>query len=819
MQEEIFLALEKFNLYRKNRIFPFIVAIILAIAATVANANTNHNLNNVLEANSIYSMVDATQSVALQVSQPSATTIQGQSVTYTVSINRTNFAGPVELGLTTVGGTTVPDITFSYSQNPTTANSVTLTVNTTGTTPARNYNFVVTGKASRITIADSNVLTLAVTPNTQQDFSLSASPNSLIVRPGDTANFTLSRVNVGGGSGNVALSVSDLPPGATSNLSSTTSFPTTLSIATSSNTPLGGYVVTITGTRGTITRKIPVTIVVQNTVATKSVRIQVGQPTKTINQGQIASYSVGLSRTNFTAPVTLNLAMLSNIAVPGLAFTYSQNPTTANNVGLNISTTTSTPAGTYEFVIKGTALGLTIPDSSVFTLIVKAPVVTQPDFNLLLSPSSLTVKPGETANFALSRNDVGGFSSNLSINVTGIPSNSTNGLPSSFSFPVTLPVITSNNTPPGTYVVTVTGTGGGLTRTSSATLVVQNINVVKSVALQVGQVTSTITQGQIASYPVSINRTNFTESVELGLTSLNGTTISGLTFGYSQNPTTASSVSLNITTTNSIPTGVYNFVVTGKASGIAIADSNVFTLVVNSSVQQDFNLSLSPSSLTVRPGETASFTLNRTNIAGFSGNVALSISNLPVGATTNVSSANNSVNSLPILTSSNTPVGTYAVTITGVSGNLTRTASATLVVEAVKPMISSVGYIKPLLTINGTNFATDTKVFVNGKEVSSFIRDISTSLVSLKGNKKKLNLKTGSNQIKLLSNGVESNTVVVAAFNDESAVFVGEEVITVNPEDYFSNRVPKVFGSIDNDFIESDKSISVQEEMYGVRED
>ncbi len=788
---------------------------------TITVTGVSGNLTRTASATLTVQNVSVTKSVGLQVSQATTTIGQGQTASYFVAINRTNFTPSVELGLTVVGGETIPGLTFSYSQNPTTASGVTLNITTTKATPIKSYSFVVTGKAPGITIANSNILTLVVNSPSQQDFSLSLSPSSLTVRPGGVANFTLDRTNISGdSSGNISLSVSGLPLGTAVNFSNSSSFPLALPITTSGNTPLGTYTITIIGIRGTFTRTVSATLVVQNIVNTSgSVRIQVNQPTATINQGQIANYSVGINRSNFPSPVTLNLTMLSGVTIPGVTVTYSQNPTTATNIGLNIATTNSTPAGTYNFVLTGRASGITIPDSSTFTLVIKSTAAAQPDFNLSISPSSLTVKSGEIANFTLGRNDVNGFSSNVSVNVSGVPSNSINGLPTSFSFPVTLPIITSSDTPAGTYTITLTGIGGGLTRTASATLIVQNANIAKSVGLQVNQVTTTITQGQLTSYPVSINRTNFTDAVELGLRVLSGTTIPGLTFGYSQNPTTASGVGLNITTTNSIPVGIYNFVVTGKASGITIADSNAFTLVVNSNVQQDFSLSLLPSSLTINPGETANYTLNRTNIGGFSGNVVLNISGLPSNATSNVSSANSPATTIPIITSSNTPLGTYAITLTGISGSLTRTVSATLVVEAAKPMISSAGYTKPLLTINGANFGTDTKVFVNNKEVSSFIKNTSTSLISLKGNKKKLNLKAGSNQVKLISNGIESNSVVVSAFNAQAVVFVGEEVNTINPQDYYSNRVPKAFDSTDDDSIKANQPVSAQEEMYGVRED
>lgn len=758
----------------------------------------------------------APNTVTLQVNQPTLSINQGQTANYVVSVNRSNVTLPVELGLVSLNNTSVQGLTFNYTQNPTTANSTVLNIVTAITTPPGTYTFQVTGKASGITIANSNTITLAVTAPAQ-DFSLSLSPNAITVRQGSTANLSINRVNVGGSTNPISLNVTGLPAGVTTSFPTGNNFPLPLQIVTTADTPVGTYNITLTGTRGGFTRNATATLTVQsaNTLP-QSVRVEVNQPTITVNQGETAKYSVNVSRINFASAVTLGIRMLNGTTIPGLSVTYSQNPTTASFVGLNLATSSNTPAGTYSFVLTGRASNINISDSSSFTLIVKSTAVQQPDFSLSLSPSSVTVKAGETANYTLIRNDSNGFSSNLSVSVAGIPSNSVNGLPATFSFPISLPIITSTDTPAGTYTITVSGVGGGLTRTTTAILRVEALANPKSVTLQANQTLATINQGQSASFPIAINRTNFADSVELGLRTLNGTTIPGLTFGYSQNPTTASNVSLNITTTNSIPVGTYTFVTTGKASGLAIADSNAFTLVVNSNIQPDFSLSLSPSSLTVKPGETATYTLNRNSVGGFSSDVVLSINGLPSGATSNVTSISGSSINLPIITNNNTPLGNYTLTITGVSGNLTRTVSASLAVEPVKPMIASVGYIKPLLSINGTNFGTDVRVFVNNKEVTSFIRNLSASLVELRANKKKLGLRTGSNQIKLISNGVESNTVLVSAFSDESLVFLGEEIINTNSDDYFSKRTPKIFDSVDE--LDEEQPL-VKEERFGVRED
>ncbi len=97
-----------------------------------------------------------------------------------------------------------------------------------------------------------------------------------------------------------------------------------------------------------------------------------------------------------------------------------------------------------------------------------------PDFTLSIAPSSQTVQPGGTANYTLSRTDIGGFTGTVDVSVSGLPAGARDGLPSSFTFPVTLPIITSSSTPPGSYTFTVTGNANGITHTAQAQLIVQN---------------------------------------------------------------------------------------------------------------------------------------------------------------------------------------------------------------------------------------------------------------------------------------------------------------------------------------------------------
>ncbi len=106
------------------------------------------------------------------------------------------------------------------------------------------------------------------------------------------------------------------------------------------------------------------------------------------------------------------------------------------------------------------------------------------------------------------------------------------------------------------------------------------------------------------------------------------------------------------------------------------------TSVTAQFVAPDFALSGSPGSRTVVQGQATSYTVTITGLAGFNGPVNLNASGLPSGAAGSFS-PNPTTNSstLTVTTAGTTPAGSYLLTITGVSGSLTHTATVTLVVN------------------------------------------------------------------------------------------------------------------------------------------
>lgn len=101
------------------------------------------------------------------------------------------------------------------------------------------------------------------------------------------------------------------------------------------------------------------------------------------------------------------------------------------------------------------------------------------DFSVSAAPSSRSVARGQATTYAVTLTPTGGFAGSVSLSASISPKAKGVSLtfnPSSLTLPgqtgSTLTVKTAKGTPRGTYTVTITAAGGGLTRTTTVTLVV-----------------------------------------------------------------------------------------------------------------------------------------------------------------------------------------------------------------------------------------------------------------------------------------------------------------------------------------------------------
>jgi hypothetical protein len=136
----------------------------------------------------------------------------------------------------------------------------------------------------------------------------------------------------------------------------------------------------------------------------------------------------------------------------------------------------------------------------------------------------------------------------------------------------------------------------------------------------------------------------------------------------------------------------------GRVAVSGVQEQNVeFASVAPSA---DFSLAISPPSETVSQGGNTSYTVSVGSIDSFTGSVTLSVpSGLPTGASASFSTnpvVGGSGNStLKVTAGSTTPAGTYTLVVEGVSGSLTHTLPATLVVSAPPPWSFSSGLPVP----------------------------------------------------------------------------------------------------------------------------
>jgi hypothetical protein len=304
-----------------------------------------------------------------------------------------------------------------------------------------------------------------------------------------------------------------------------------------------------------------------------------------------------------------------------------------------------------------------------------------PDFSLTVSPASQTVVAGNLASYTVNIARTGSFTGGVTFSISALPAGAGASFlpnPSTTNSSALTITTTATTTPAGTYPFTVTGTSGALTHTAPATLVVTAAPTA-DFSLTVSPASQTVVAGNLASYTVNIARTgSFTGGVTFSISALPA----GAGASFLPNPSTTNSSALTITTTaTTTPAGTYPFTVTGTSG--ALTHTAPATLVVTAAPAGDFSLSATPTSRSIKQGTTTTYTVIITRTS-FTGGVTLSVSGLPAGTTATFSPnpGTGPSSTLTVVSAGRTtPTGTYVLTITGVSGSLTRTTTVTLVVR------------------------------------------------------------------------------------------------------------------------------------------
>ena len=376
----------------------------------------------------------------------------------------------------------------------------------------------------------------------------------------------------------------------------------------------------------------------------------------------------------FNSPITLSKSTLPS----GVNVSFSPNPIPAPGNGSSIMTVTVhsiTPPGTYPITLTGD--GGVIEQSTTFML-----TVTVPNFTISASPSSLSIQQGHQGTSTITTAISGGFNSAINLSASGLPAHTTasfsrNPIPAPGSGSSSMTITLGALAPPGTYPITVKGSGSGVQHTTTVMLTITggpNFTISaspSSLSIPQGhQGTSTITTAISGG---------FNSAVTLSTSGLPSHT----TASFSRNPIPApgnGSSIMTITVSASTPTGTYPITVKGNGGGIQQTTPVMLTVTGS-----DFTISASPSSLSIPQGHQGTSTITTAISGGFNSAITLSASGLPSHTTASFSrnpipAPGNGSSLMTLTVGASTPPGTYPITVKGNGGGVQHTTAVMLTV-------------------------------------------------------------------------------------------------------------------------------------------
>jgi len=428
--------------------------------------------------------------------------------------------------------------------------------------------------------------------------------------------------------------------------------------------------------------------------------ITTGSPDFSIATGNVYSVTAGqplytnaitvTSSGQFTGTVTLNIANPpSGSYVTPTSVTMTTSPQTAY---LTMTTATTLPTGTYYLALTGTSTSPPIIKVYILVLYVTGGVGT---FTLSASPSSQTVTAGQSTSYTVTITSQAAFSQSVDLSLSGQPSGVTGtfspdpiSVPSYTTKTSTLTINVASTTVAGTYTLTIKGTYGATTQTTTVTLIVQTAG---DFTVSASPTSLSIAASQTGTSTITVTSTGaFSSAVSLLFTWV-GIAPTGVTpslSAYSVTPPAGSTATstLTIATSSTTALGSYVVRVTG-VSGVLTHSVDVTFIVTSPPPTPDFTVSVSPSSAQIGRGRSGNFTITITSIGGFASSVSLTLSGQPTDVTGTFTpssvtppSGGSATSTLAVSAGTTATPGSYSLTITGTSGSLSHQTTIALTV-------------------------------------------------------------------------------------------------------------------------------------------
>ena len=411
--------------------------------------------------------------------ESSLTIAQGQTRTFTVTPASANgFKGSIQVSMSGLpSGVTMAPANATVATGSSTTFTLTAASDAVvGTTTAK-VNGASGTLSANIPVALTVTATTVAPPETK-DFTLTASPATVTMAPGATAQVTLNSAALNGFSGTIAVAVSGLPTGVTvspSTISVTPQNPATITLTAAADAPATASPVRVSfvGTSGALshTASIQLTIAVVGPTG-PDFSITATPNTLTAAQGaQSSEVQIAVTGVNgFDGAVALSASGLPTgvtlVPTPGTLQSGWSEP-------IVFEVAADATIGKSTVTITGTSGTLTRNATVTLTISGPAPV----DFVNLALPASETITIGSIGTISVTATATDGYTGPVNVSASTLPTGVmmrpatavlTPGVPQTFT------LIATGNAKPGTSTVTLAGKVNSVTGSADMPLTLVN---------------------------------------------------------------------------------------------------------------------------------------------------------------------------------------------------------------------------------------------------------------------------------------------------------------------------------------------------------
>lgn len=605
---------------------------------------------------------------------PNPVTIRpGTSQTSNITIHSFNiFSGPLPLSATI--SPSGPTITIPSTVNVKPCNDCGITFATLNITTSLsdfgNYTIVVTGGVG---VSARHVSVIARVLG----FTVKATPQTLTIQAGSSANSTITVTSAGGFTGTVNLATSTGAGSCTcitAHLSSSSVFLSAggnqnVTLIVSAGSQTGNATMTVSGTSTTSSASTIVTVTGVDFSVTSAKTVL------TLNSGSTNSTSINLASSNgFSGTVTLTA--VSNSTALTVALGTPSVTLVADGTGSDLLSVNGTRAGNYLVTITASSGSL----SHQIFLLVKIQ-----DFSIT-SITSIQVNVGATGTATINLASLNGFTGPVILTNSTLPS----GLTVTVS-PTTVTLssggtgsslLSFSDSATGNFTITLTGTNGALKHTIVISVRVVDFSIVAGPVFP-----TNINVGSQGNSTITLQAKNgFTGGIGLAVSA---SSPSGLTCSLLPSVILPPSPATPILSCRASIPGNYTVAVTGTNGGLTHTTGPLMFHIV------DFSIRSFTTTLTIPAGSSSTGnTIQLTSLNGFSGTVSLTTFASGAGPSASLAQTSRLLKpgdqNVTLLTIFAGPIaGSFNITVTGANGVLSHSAIITLIVTPASPSIAT----------------------------------------------------------------------------------------------------------------------------------